>query len=170
MTTSPKKLAYWVLCAVTIGVIALCCHGILNRGSAPTYAKPDLKALASTALDRSSSFDGIPIALEGYWWGPFEGFAIRSATTSGAEGVLMRPNPRWFSPRSRSIADRILSHWLSTDPVIVEHDDYVRITGIYHATGYAPLGKILDSCGWLEFSTVERWDPQHRRWRSADHW
>ena len=170
MTTSPKKCEFWALCAAVIGAIAFSCHGILNRGSAPKFAKPDLKALASTALDGSSSFEGIPIALEGYWEGHFEGHSIKSATTSGAEGVLMRPHPRWLSPRPRSIADRILPQWLSPDPVILEPDDYVRISGTYHATGYASPGTILDSCGWLEFSKVERWDSEHRRWRSADHW
>ena len=170
MTTSPTKPAFWALCVAVIGAIALCCLGMLNRGSAPTFAKADLKALASTSHEGSSSFDGLPIVLEGYWDGHFEGHSIKSTTTSGAKFVFLRPHPGWLSARPQSIADRILPHWLSPDPVFLEPDDYVRISGTYHATGYTSPGTILDSCGWLEFSKVERWDSQSRRWRSVDHW
>ncbi len=168
MITAPRKLTYGLLCAAAIVAFALCCQSILHSSAAPSYAKPDLKVLAATALSGSSSFGGTQIVLEGYWDQGVEGVGICSTTTSNAEGVLMRPHPSWHSPPPRFNVYRFLPRWLCPDPVIVEHHDYVKVTGTYHATGYAPTGQILDSCGWLEFSTVERWDSQRRRWHSAD--
>ena len=170
MIAAPKKLICGLLCAAAIVAFALCCQANLHRSPAPSYAKPELKVLAATALSGSSSFGGMQIVLEGYWDLGIEGIGLCSATTSNAEGVLMRPDPLWHSPPPRFSVYRFLPGWLCPDPVIVEHHDYVRVTGTYHATGYAPTGQILESCGWLEFSTVERWDARRWRWRSADLW
>jgi hypothetical protein len=66
--------------------------------------------------------------------------------------------------------DKIIPRFLLRDPVLLEHDDYIKVSGVYHGTGYGEPGEVLESVNWLEFIRIERWDRENKCWQTADSW
>jgi len=141
----------------------------LLRDAEDSFTRPSIQELSDTALDGHSPYDKKESLVEGFWYGPHDGFAVRSGTDDDAAAVLVRVGPDTFPPYKPSVFSEI-TRWVRPDPIGVTHQDKVRLYGVYHARGWAPPGYILEDCGWLEVSRVEVWDSSARMWRRAAHW
>jgi len=117
----------------------------------------------------TSEYNGESVVVYGYWVGPFEGFSISSnASGQGGQYLLMKPGPNFF--KTSSPLDKIIPRFLLRDPVLLEHDDYIKVSGVYHGTGYGEPGRVLESVNWLEFIRIERWDRENKCWQTAGSW
>ena len=150
-------------------VCTLISVGFLLRGDQKTFRRPGIQELADTALAGHSPYDNKESLVEGFWYGPHDGFAVTSGTDDDAAAVLVRVSPDTFPPYKPSMLSEI-TRWIRPDPVGVTHQDRVRLYGVYHARGWAPPGYLLEECGWLEVFRVDVWDSSARIWRRATYW
>jgi len=112
-----------------------------------------------------SKWNGKTIIVYGYWNSPFEGFSISNKTSNQDEKfLLMKPSPDFQLPISTFT--RILPRFLQRPEAYALQDDFVKMTGVYNATGH---GTFEWSSG-LEFHKIERWDRVNRCWQRVYSW
>ncbi len=106
----------------------------------------------------TSVLEGKSIVVQGYWnVNPFEGYWVESETQPhGDNSLLLRPGSNFRKSRPSSPLERF--RFLLREPVFLEPNDFVRISGVFHATGYGRRGEFSESWSWVEFVKVERWD------------
>jgi hypothetical protein len=145
----------------------------------PLKSKPDTKVETEKFIqelsDRNRSYaatskwNGKIIAVQGYWNSPFEGCSISNKTSDqDEEYLLMNPGSDFQLPRST--ISRFLPRFLQHSQAFVMQDDFVKITGVYHATNYNGHWGLMESTSWLEFHKIERWDQSNRRWQRVYSW
>lgn len=115
------------------------------------------------AFAAASRWNGKTIVVHGYWNSPFEGMSIYSKTTGKATvSISLKPSPDYLKPKSRLA---LLLHTYLPHSKALEQDDFVRITGVYHATNYRGSWGLMESVDWIEFHKIELWDQANQRWQ-----
>jgi len=128
-----------------------------------------LKELTSLDGRGLAAWDGRRVLVKGYWHGPYEGISVAtSASWNDGEFLLMKCTPD-FQPHEWPIAT-IIPAWCFPKPILVRYGDYVKIRGIFHATGYDDPGTILNRSEWLELYEIELWDRAHMQWKRVVGW
>lgn len=130
---------------------------------------PEIRAAREAGQSLPS---GTRIVFEGYWNDPFEGLSVSATPDPPGSGhrspfLLMRPGPKFTKDRKA-----VGFTWIASlfNPLQVERENLVRISGTYHAKGYGALGSLLEDAEWMEFDQLEVWDPARREWRKAVGW
>lgn len=169
MGAMTKRYSRWLAIGfmISVALLILACLASGYRGKNRIAPTP-IQDLAGLDGPKSAAWDGRPVVVEGYWHGPFEGFSISTKTGSTAVGefLLMKPSPQFRD--QGGVMSKIVPARFRGAPVFVSHNDYVRVSGIYHARGYRPSGYFLESAEWIEFREVHVWDRRRLRWEKVD--
>lgn len=168
---NPKARRYMLGGLGAVWLLSACGYAVyLNWDSGKVVPISEL-APADDHDETSALWDGKTVVVEGFWVGHFEGHSVSTSLGSWRErgpSLLMRPSSgagkRGFS------LDSILPAGLRRGAVLLSADDRVKITGVFHARGYGAPGTILESCEWLEFGEIKKWDRERGEWKKVDCW